>query len=178
MTGGRALETEALDVPADPRQDGMPSRREGREVGHRGARHEADARPGGELEQLDEPAGRDLLRDGGGRRRDVEGRVLVPGGGQPVGAERGRQAAPDDEAEEARSGGRDEPGVGGGGESLDDRDGIGRTVGQRPAHRGPECRQVDLPADRSLVERGEVVGRERRGAGQGLGVSPTSSLLV
>ena len=39
-----ALETEPLDIPADPRQHPVPCGGEGREVGHRGAGDEADAR--------------------------------------------------------------------------------------------------------------------------------------
>ena len=75
-------------------------------------------------------------------------------------AERRRQAAADDEPEVARPGARDESRVGGGGEPLDDLERVGRAVGERPAHRRPQRREVDRTADGAGRERCQVVGRD------------------
>ena len=80
----RALEAMPLHVPARLGEDRAACRGERREVGHRRAGHEPDARPGREAEQLDEPVARDLLGDRGSRRDDVQAGVLVPRAGQPV----------------------------------------------------------------------------------------------
>ena len=151
-----ALQTQAFDVPADPREDPVPGRSEGREVGHRGSGHEPDARLGGQSEELHEPSPGDLLGDGGCGRQSVEPAVLVPGARQPVGADRRGQAPPDDEAEIARAGTGDESWFGGRGQVLDDRQRVARIVGQRTAHRRPERSQVDRSADRSGGERAQV----------------------
>ena len=62
--GRRFLQAEPFDVPADARQDGVTRSGEGREVGHRRARREADARSPRKSQQLDEPARSDLLGNG------------------------------------------------------------------------------------------------------------------
>ena len=54
-------------------------------------------------EQLEQPAADDLLDDGRGRGQDVQPGVLIPRARQPVGRDRGRQRAADDEAEVARA---------------------------------------------------------------------------
>ncbi len=90
---GRALQPVPLDVPAGLREDTVARRGEGGEVGHRRPGHEPDARAIGQAQEIDEPARRDLLGDRRGRRERVQAGVLVPGAGQPVGGERGGQAA-------------------------------------------------------------------------------------
>ena len=89
----RALQSVPLDVPADLGEHAMARGRERREVGHRRAGDEPDARPGRQPEQLDEPGAGDLLGDRGGRRERVQAGVLVPRARQPVGGQGGRQAA-------------------------------------------------------------------------------------
>ncbi len=103
VTGGAPCRPCRSTSQPAARQHAVAGGGQGREVGHRGAGHEPDARAGGQAEQLDQPAAGDLLGDRGRRREDVQAGVLVPGRGQPVGAERGRQAAADHEAEVARA---------------------------------------------------------------------------
>ncbi len=159
----RPLEPQALHVPADLGQHRVTGRRERGEVGHGGAGHEADARAVRQPEERHEPRCGDLLRDRGGRRDGIEPGVLVPRARQPIGRERRGQAAADDEPEIAWPGTADQARVGRGRQLLDDSRRIGRTLGQRPAERGPERAQVHGPRDRPGfqrvdVRRGEVCG--------------------
>ena len=160
------LQSLALHVPADLRQHGMAGRRERREVGHRRAGHEPDARAGRQLEQIHQPAGGDLLGDGRRRRQDVQAGVLVPRAGQPVGRERRGQPATDDEPEVARPGARDEPGVGGRGQRFDNGQWLRRAIRERAAHRGPELRDVDRAPDGTRLETRQVGGGDLGRAGQ------------
>ena len=111
------------------------------EVGHLSAGDERRRRAVGQAEQVDEPAGGDVLGDRGGRGERDEPGVLVPGRGEPVGRERGRVRAADDEAEVARAGGGDDPALGTFGERLDDRGGILGVLGERTAERGAQLRR-------------------------------------
>ncbi len=167
-----ALQSLPLDVPADASQDAVACRGERREVGHRRPGHEPDARLGRQPEQLDEPAAGDLLGDRRGRRDDVQAGVLVPGAGQPVGAERGRRAAADDEAEVARTGTRDEARVGGG------RRAIRRRRSRRTARPGadrpsPRAGRPGRPVHRPAGWRASP-GTRRRSRRSGRGVAALS----
>ena len=66
--GWRPLETVPLDVPAGPLEDAMAGGGQCREVRHRRAGHESDARPGRQVQQLHEPGGGHLFRDSRGGR--------------------------------------------------------------------------------------------------------------
>ena len=158
----RTLETLSLDVPAGPGEDAVPRRGQRREVGHRRAGHEPDARPGRQAEQVDQPGSRHFLGDRGGRRQGVQAAVLVPGTGQPVGTERGRQAATDDEPEVAPARAGDQARVGRGGQVLDHRERVRRMPRGADASpiAGPQRRQVDRAADGAGRQRREVVGRD------------------
>ena len=164
--GRRSLEAMTLHVPARPGEDGAACRGERREVGHRRAGHEPDARPGREAEQLDQPAARDLLGDRRSRRDHVQAGVLVPRAGQPVRRERRRQAATDDEPEVASPGARDEARVGRCGELLDHRERVRRGLGERTAHRRSQRREIDRTTDGAGRERRQVVGRDGGRPGQ------------
>ena len=161
-----ALQPQSLHVPAGLREDPVASRRKGREVGHRGAGHEADARAARQIQQLDEPGTGDLLRDRGRRRHDVQASVLIPGAGQPVRAEGRRQAAPDDKAEVAWAGAADQARFGGGRKPLHHLDRIGRTTWERAAEGRSERDQVDRSAHRSGGQRIQVVVRQGGGPRQ------------
>jgi hypothetical protein len=134
----RAGEPVGLDVPPRARKDVIPSGGESREVRHHAAGDEADRRLRGQPQQLHEPAAGDLLRDRRGGPEGVKPRVLVPGGCQPLGRERYRQAPADHEPEEARTGRPHQPPIGVLGELLDHRDVIRRPLGQRTTKRGAQ----------------------------------------
>jgi hypothetical protein len=100
-----------LDVPPDVAQDRVSRRSQAGEVRHLASGDEADAAAGRQPEQLAHPPGGHLLGDRERRGGRVAAGVLIPGGGQPVGGDRDRQGAADDEAEIARAGRGDQPGL-------------------------------------------------------------------
>ena len=128
----RAGQPGALDVDADAGQHVVAGGGEADDVRHLGAGHQAERHAGRQAEQVDEPGADDLLGDGRGGAHDAEGHVLVPGGGEPVGGERGGQGAAGDEAEVAGAVGRDEAAGRRGGERLDGAAGVGWLVRSGP----------------------------------------------
>ena len=120
----RPLEAERLDVPSDAAQHLVPCRRQRRHVRHRRTRDEADAGGARKIEQVEHPPGGDLLDRRHRGRQDVQAGVLIPRRREPVGGDRRRKAAAGHEAEVSRAGARDQAGLSGRGELLDDRDGI------------------------------------------------------
>ena len=62
------LQTMRLDIPSGTVQDFMPRGGEAREVRHVAAGHEPDAGIAGEFEELEDPAGDDVLDRGNGGR--------------------------------------------------------------------------------------------------------------
>ena len=142
----------------------MPSCRETGEVGHLTARDDPERGVLGQAEQLLQPGAGDLLDDARGRRRKHQAGVLIPGGREPVGRDRRRKAPAHDEAEEppARSGHQARIGVAG--KLLDDRERVGRLLGQRASERGPQLVDRRLRPHRPLVERVEEIRRDLRRA--------------
>jgi len=102
--GRRADQPIGLHVPPGAAQHGVAGRGQGGEVGDGGPGDEAAACARWQPEEVDEPAQGDLLQFGRGRGDVVEGAVLIPRPGQPVGGQRHGQRAADDEAEEAPPG--------------------------------------------------------------------------
>ncbi len=174
---GRALQALPLDVPAGGGEDTVPGRGKRREVGHRGAGHETNARLGRQAQQFDEPSTGDLLRHGGRRRDDVQRCVLVPGRSQPVRGQRGRQAPADDEPEEARAGRGDQAGVRGRRQAFDHLERIRRALRDWPAKGVAQRGQVDRSADRTILKRAEKVVGEASGSAQELQVVGHRCLL-
>jgi hypothetical protein len=162
----RAGQAVAPDVPADRVEHMEAGRREPGDVRHLRACDEADRRLRRQAEQLDEPLPRDLLDNRGGRAADVEAGVLVPGRGEPVGRERGRQRAADHEAEVAAAPHRDDSGLGAGGQVVEHLLRIERLLGQRPAERLSELLRGHVRKDGALAEALEVVGSEVGGSPQ------------
>src|SRR5262249_50013610 len=123
----------ALDVPRGTGAQRVAGGGQPGEVGHGGAGGEAAAGGGREREYGQGPPEPDLLEGGGHRGGDAEARVLVPGAGQPVRGEGGRERAAVDEAEVASAGvhnrGRRADFV----EQRHHRAGIARSLRQRPA---------------------------------------------
>ena len=119
----------------------------------------------GTPEQLGQPPADDLLGHGGGRRGDVQARVLVPRRGEPVGRQRGGERAAEDEAEEARRLAGHEPGAGAGDERIEHRARVGRSLGQRPAERGAQGVGVGLRGPDAAVGQVVEVGRGVVGGG-------------
>ena len=117
----RARQPVGLHVPAPVGEHPVARRREAGDVGHLAARREPEAGPVREPEEVDQPGAHHLLDDRCRRPRDVDARVLVPGAGQPVGGERGRQRSPDHEPEVARPRHADDAGLRLPGEVLQDR---------------------------------------------------------
>jgi hypothetical protein len=121
-----------LQVPAGPAQhlaqgDGQPG-----EVGHLGAGDQTHRHPGGQAEQLGQPGPGHLLDHAGRRAEHVEGGVLVPGRGEPVGGQGRRAGAADHEPEVAAAAGRDHARFGGGGQLGHHLAGVQRPLRQRP----------------------------------------------
>jgi hypothetical protein len=108
-----------------------------------GARHddEPDGRGRREPEQVEQPAGRDLFDHRGRGCGRIEAGVVVPTARQPVGRERGRVAAADDEPEVARSRDAQQSGCGAGREVGDHRLVGGRGLRRRAAERGAQLVQ-------------------------------------
>ncbi len=116
----RALQAVALDVPAGAAQHLVASGRQARDVGHVAAGHEAHAGRGREPEQFEQPAADDVFEHRHSRRHHVEGAVLIPRRGEPLGGHRDRHGTTGDEAEVAGAGGGDEPRIHGPSERRDD----------------------------------------------------------
>ena len=160
---GRALQPVGFDVPAGGREHRVARRREARDVRHLAAGDKTDAARRGHAEELDHPAGRDRLGDDERRRHRHAARVLVPGGGQPVGGHGDRQRAADDEAEVARTGGGDEPRVGVGSEIGDDGERVLPRDRQRPPQAGAQLLDARRRADRPCGEAVDVPARQPGG---------------
>ena len=154
--------------PARPRSgrshprgvDALPRRGKAGDVRHLAAGHEGERRLRRQAEQLEHPAPRDRLERRRRRGRLGKAGVLVPGGDEPVGRERGGQRAADHEPEVAAGAHRGETGSPLARELLDDRDadrtGLPVAAGRtRPASRGSRARAARA-ASRAL----EIVGGE------------------
>ena len=154
----RAVEAVRLHVPAHFAQDAVPRRGERGEVRHLAAGHEADAGAAREAEELEEPRRGDLLADRVRRRRGEEAGVLVPRRGEPVGRERDRQRAADDEAEVARPGAADDARIGAGRERVDDGGSVLAVVRQRHREGAAERVAVGARADVAVRKGVEKAG--------------------
>ena len=160
-THPRRLEQSAGgDVPARPGQYRVPGGGEARVVGHHPAGHQADGRASWQAECLDHPTAGDDLDGGRGGRQRVDAGVLVPGGGQYVGAERSRHRAADHEPEEPRTGRRGKSRVRGPGQLLHHRHRIGPRLGQRPVERGQHLLEGRPRPHRPRAQPGEEVLRQ------------------
>ena len=127
---GRVGQALGDEVPAVAAQHLVAGGGQAGEVGHRPAGHEADGTAGRQAEQVQQPGLGEVLHGRVGGGEQPQPGVLVPGADQPVHREGGRVGAPDDEAEEATTRDRGQPGVAGGGQLVDDRRGVGRSVGE------------------------------------------------
>ena len=104
----------------------MPRRRERGEVGDGGAGDERRAALGGKSEQLKQPSERRGLQLCHGRSHAINGRVLVPRGGQPVCGHGDGERTADHESEEARPRHRDRRGRA---HVVEERDHLARVAG-------------------------------------------------
>ena len=91
----------ALGVDAARGEQVLAGGRERRHVRHLAAGDEGERRLGRQREQLPQPLAAAFLDDRSRRRRRVDGRVLIPGHGEPVRRHRSRERAADHPAEEA-----------------------------------------------------------------------------
>ena len=171
-----ALEPVACEVPACPREDPVPRRRQGCHVRHLAAGHEAGRDACRKQEQLAQPLEHDLLDDARARRRPDQAGVLIPGRGEPVRGDGDRQRAPDDEAEEPARRHRHDPRLGRFDQLGDDLRRVGCVLRQRAAERGPELLDRRLRRDRPVVERVDeprrVVGGEAEEVPHGVHRAP------
>jgi hypothetical protein len=119
-----------LDIPAEAGEHGVTGGGEAGDVGHLAAGDEGEAGGGGEVEDVFEPGAGDLFDDGGGGAYGVERGVLVPGGGEPIDGESGRERASVDPAKEASAGDLVEAAVDCGDEVFDDLWGFDAGVGE------------------------------------------------
>ena len=147
----------ALDVVPHGGQHAMARRGEAGDVGHLATGDECERRALRQPEQRRQPASRDLL-DGGRRGRRVgQARVLIPGGSEPVGGDRGRVGAAHHEAEEARRVDRGEPRLRLGGELGDHVAGCQRSGAKVAGEL--ELAGTQLRADRAVGQRPEPICR-------------------
>ena len=153
-------------VPSGPAEHGVQRGRQPGEVGHLRAGHEPDRRVRWQAEQVGRPGARDLLDHGRGGPEDVQARVLVPRGGQPVGGQRRGRRTSDDEAEEPAAARRDHPGPGRRGQVRDHVPRVERPFGQRTAERGAQLREVGGGMDRPVGQAVEVGHGLREGLAQ------------
>ena len=160
--GRRAGQPARLDVPPRAREHVVARGGQAGGVGHLTAGGDGERRRRGHAQQLGQPPADDLLGHGGGRRGDVQDRVLVPGRGEPVGRQGGREGAAEDEAEEARRLAGHEPGTGPGDERVEHGARVGRSLGQRAAERGAQRVRVGLRGPDAAFGHA-VGGRPRRG---------------
>src|ERR1019366_7016118 len=102
--------------------------------------------------------------DGRGRAARVEARALIPGGGEPVGREGGREASADHKPEIATRGYRDQSRLSRARQVLHHRQRIDGAAGERATE--PRTQLVDGCGlgDRAPVLRLEPVGRDLRRA--------------
>ena len=154
------------DVPARSGQHGVPPGRQARVVGHHPAGDQADRRAGGQTQRVDDPAAGHHLdgRGGGGQR--VDAGVLVPGRGEHVGAQGGREVPADHEPEEPRTRRPGQPGVGRGGQLVQHGDRVGPGLGQRPVEGLEHLLERRPRPHRPLTQPGEELLRELLGPGQ------------
>ncbi len=89
----RACEAAIFHIPAGLLKYAVTRGGEAGEMGHLAARDEGETGSLGDPEQVFEPRGGDLFRQGGGGRAGVNAGVLIPGGSQPVRGEGGRHGA-------------------------------------------------------------------------------------
>lgn len=120
----RAKQAVALDVPTSLFEKPVARGGKSREIRHLRARDEPSAPVLGKAKQLLEPARRNLLDRGGHWRHGEHLGVLVPGGHEPIGRSRNRQAAACHEAEITRPLPGDSSAQARGGERVDDLDRI------------------------------------------------------
>ena len=144
----------ASDVVAGPRQHRVARGCEAGEVGHRRAGHEADRALARQPEQVEHPPPGDLLDRRRGRGQRPQAGVLVPGRGQPVGAQGRRQRAADHHPEEAAGRDRDQPRLARRGQQVDHVRGRGRSV-REVAEAADDLVGVDRRRHGAVVERGE-----------------------
>ncbi len=169
-TGGAPKRPSSSTFQPDAFEDRVAAGEEAHEVRHLRAGHEPHPCPLGEAEQVEEP-GRGHLFDHRRRRRGgAEAGVLVPRGREPVGGHRGGMAPADDEAEVARSRGRDEARLGGLRQIRDD--GLRREslLLERHAQAATKLGDAGRGPNRPAAEALEVAFRERRRRVEDLGV--------
>ncbi len=99
-----AEQAPGLDVPPLRFEERVARSGEPGEIRHGRVRDEANLGLGGDAEHVGDPAPADLLEMGRDRGSDLEHGVLIPGGGEHVGGECGRERAADDESEVPSSG--------------------------------------------------------------------------
>jgi hypothetical protein len=92
--GRRARQPVLAHVPALGRQHVVARSGQARHVRHLAAGHQRERGARRQPEELQQPAARHLGDDGGRRGDGEAARVLVPGGGHPVGGQRGGSAPP------------------------------------------------------------------------------------
>ena len=162
----RSLQSLCLDVPADPPQHLVSRRRQRSDVRHRRTGDEADAGAGRQRQEFEQPSGGDFFQCGDSWGHDVQRHVLIPRRDQPVGCNRCRHTAADDEAEVTRAGRPHQAGFDGCGEAVDNRGGVLRVIGQWTAECRDELGEGSRCSCRPVVEVFEKGAGEVMGAGQ------------
>jgi hypothetical protein len=166
-----------LDVMSCLGEHVVPRREQRCCMGHLAAGDEGERRVCGQAEQLLQPAAGHLLDDRCGGRGEGEARVLVPGGGEPVGGHGRGDRAADDEAEVAAAAHLGQAGVDVASELLDDRDRVGRLLGKGQVERLSELVERCGGRDWALGDGFDVLDSKLGGALQCPATLHRASLL-
>src|SRR5918912_518868 len=93
---GRSAEQPLLlDIPPASGEERMTGGRKAGDMRHLAASDEREASTGGEAQDIFQPEARNFFDDSRGRPAGVKRGVLVPGRGQPIGGQSGRQRPTD-----------------------------------------------------------------------------------
>ena len=132
------------------------------------AGHEPDVGRRRQLEQVEQPGGRDLLGGGRAGRHEAHAGVLVPGADQPVRGQCRGQGAADHPAEEPAGRDRHQRGLDMAGEQVDDVGRVGGAVGQLAAERSHHLVSGCLRWHRAAGDFGQPLPGMGRRSVQGL----------
>jgi LysR family transcriptional regulator, glycine cleavage system transcriptional activator len=132
----------------------MAGRRQGDGMGHLRAGRQGESSAGRQPEQLLQPVAADLLDHPLGGAAGVDGGILIPGRGQPIGRQRRRQRAADDPCKETAAG---TPGEAAGrirDQVIDDLGGRHALLGQLARQPAAQLRQRRRGSDRCVGQGG------------------------
>lgn len=162
--GGSAIEPVALHVPPAIAQQRVTCGGEAGEVRHLAPSRERKRGVAWQVEPVLNPCSRDLFHDARGRSASVERGVVVPGGGEPVSGERGRQRTANYPREEPPADRAQMPAFRCSHQLVDHAFSGNATLDQFYAEPLPQRRGIDVRGDRPVGQPVEKVGGMSLGA--------------